>query len=96
MLTGILKVLRLPPQCTFWRFLASLRRSRWIPTRPCTHCSATKWAGARAMDDKLQSLPVGDAGLQPARTNSSADSLPPVCTNANWTGALARSRRRQK
>src|SRR6202521_5762353 len=24
MLTGILKVLRLPPQCTFWRFLASL------------------------------------------------------------------------
>ena len=26
MLTGILKVLRLPPQCTFWRFLASLHR----------------------------------------------------------------------
>jgi hypothetical protein len=25
MLIGILKVLRLPPQCTFWRFLASLR-----------------------------------------------------------------------
>ena len=25
MLTGILKVLRLPPQCTFWRFLASLQ-----------------------------------------------------------------------
>jgi hypothetical protein len=25
MLTGILKVVRLPPQCTFWRFLASLR-----------------------------------------------------------------------
>ena len=24
MLTGILKMLRLPPQCTFWRFLASL------------------------------------------------------------------------
>jgi hypothetical protein len=24
MLTGILKVLRLPPQCTFWRFLAPL------------------------------------------------------------------------
>jgi hypothetical protein len=24
MLTGVLKVLRLPPQCTFWRFLASL------------------------------------------------------------------------
>jgi hypothetical protein len=24
MLTGILKVLQLPPQCTFWRFLASL------------------------------------------------------------------------
>src|SRR2546429_2781614 len=24
MLIGILKVLRLPPQCTFWRFLASL------------------------------------------------------------------------
>jgi len=24
MVTGILKVLRLPPQCTFWRFLASL------------------------------------------------------------------------
>ena len=24
MLTGILKVMRLPPQCTFWRFLASL------------------------------------------------------------------------
>ena len=24
MFTGILKVLRLPPQCTFWRFLASL------------------------------------------------------------------------
>jgi len=24
MLTGILKVLRLPPQCTFWRFLSSL------------------------------------------------------------------------
>src|SRR6516164_2957025 len=24
MLTGIVKVLRLPPQCTFWRFLASL------------------------------------------------------------------------
>ena len=24
MLAGILKVLRLPPQCTFWRFLASL------------------------------------------------------------------------
>ena len=24
MLTGIPKVLRLPPQCTFWRFLASL------------------------------------------------------------------------
>jgi hypothetical protein len=24
MLTGILNVLRLPPQCTFWRFLASL------------------------------------------------------------------------
>jgi hypothetical protein len=24
MLTGILKILRLPPQCTFWRFLASL------------------------------------------------------------------------
>jgi hypothetical protein len=24
MLTGILKVLRLPPQCTFWRFLASM------------------------------------------------------------------------
>jgi hypothetical protein len=27
MLTGLLKVLRLPPQCTFWRFLASLHRS---------------------------------------------------------------------
>src|SRR5947208_14260905 len=27
MLTGILKVLRLPPQCTFWRFLASLHSS---------------------------------------------------------------------
>ena len=27
MLTGILKVLRLPPQCTFWRFLASLHQS---------------------------------------------------------------------
>jgi len=27
MLTGILKVLRLPPQCTFWRFLASLHGS---------------------------------------------------------------------
>src|SRR5437879_4843690 len=25
MLTGILKVLRLPPQCTLWRFLASLQ-----------------------------------------------------------------------
>jgi Transposase DDE domain group 1 len=25
MLTGILKVVKLPPQCTFWRFLASLR-----------------------------------------------------------------------
>jgi hypothetical protein len=25
MLVGILKVVRLPPQCTFWRFLASLR-----------------------------------------------------------------------
>src|SRR5688500_13627565 len=24
MLTGLVKVLRLPPQCTFWRFLASL------------------------------------------------------------------------
>src|SRR3979490_1936973 len=24
MLTGILKVVRLPPQCTFWRFMASL------------------------------------------------------------------------
>jgi hypothetical protein len=24
MLTGILRVVRLPPQCTFWRFLASL------------------------------------------------------------------------
>jgi hypothetical protein len=24
MLTGILKIVRLPPQCTFWRFLASL------------------------------------------------------------------------
>ncbi|HEX6503884.1 MAG TPA: IS1380 family transposase [Terriglobales bacterium] len=27
MLTGMLKVLRLPPQCTFWRFLASLHLS---------------------------------------------------------------------
>jgi hypothetical protein len=27
MLTGILKVLRLPPQCTFWRFLSSLHLS---------------------------------------------------------------------
>lgn len=27
MLTGILKVLRVPPQCTFWRFLASLHVS---------------------------------------------------------------------
>lgn len=27
MLTGILKVIRLPPQCTFWRFLASLHGS---------------------------------------------------------------------
>ena len=27
MLTGILKVLRLPPQCPFWRFLASLHVS---------------------------------------------------------------------
>jgi len=27
MLTGILQVLRLPPQCTFWRFLASLHLS---------------------------------------------------------------------
>ena len=27
MLTGILVVLRLPPQCTFWRFLASLHGS---------------------------------------------------------------------
>jgi len=27
MLTGILKVLRLPPQCTFWRFLAGLHVS---------------------------------------------------------------------
>ena len=27
MLRGILKVLRLPPQCTFWRFLASLHGS---------------------------------------------------------------------
>lgn len=27
MLMGILKVLRLPPQCTFWRFLASLHVS---------------------------------------------------------------------
>jgi hypothetical protein len=27
MLTGILKVLRVPPQCTFWRFLASMHLS---------------------------------------------------------------------
>jgi stalled ribosome alternative rescue factor ArfA len=27
MLTGILNVLRVPPQCTFWRFLASLHLS---------------------------------------------------------------------
>ena len=27
MLTGIVKVLRLPPQCTFWRFLAGLHLS---------------------------------------------------------------------
>ena len=27
MLTGVLGVLRLPPQCTFWRFLASLHGS---------------------------------------------------------------------
>jgi hypothetical protein len=27
MLVGILKVLRLPPQCTFWRFLAGLQQS---------------------------------------------------------------------
>jgi hypothetical protein len=27
MLTGILKIVRLPPQCTFWRFLASLHLS---------------------------------------------------------------------
>src|ERR1700757_2566124 len=27
MLTGILKVLRVPPQCTFWRFLSSLHLS---------------------------------------------------------------------
>ena len=31
MLTGILKVLELPPQCTFWRFLASL------PPAPVVH-----------------------------------------------------------
>jgi hypothetical protein len=29
MLTGIVKVLRLPPQCTFWRFLAGLHLSGW-------------------------------------------------------------------
>ena len=28
MLTSILKVLRLPPQCTFWRFLASLNSAQ--------------------------------------------------------------------
>ena len=85
MLTGILKVLRLPPQCTFWRFLASLhmgialqrlevqrrmrervwqgptsrwRRSRWIQTRPCTRCSATRWAGARATTPRIRGRKV--------------------------------------
>jgi hypothetical protein len=32
MLTGTLKVLRLPPQSTFWRFLASLHLSMLCKT----------------------------------------------------------------
>jgi len=32
MLTGILGVLRRPPQCTFWRFLASVCAAVWRPT----------------------------------------------------------------
>src|SRR5262249_14523831 len=43
MLTGILKVLRLPPQCTFWRFLASLH----LGIAPATVGSAAAHAGAR-------------------------------------------------
>src|SRR5260370_40909818 len=47
MLTGILKVLRLPPQCTFWRFLASLhlgvaRQLLEVQRRVC----APGWAAA--------------------------------------------------
>src|SRR6266705_7020480 len=37
MLTGILKVLELPPQCTFWRFLASLLLGGWRGN--CCRCS---------------------------------------------------------
>ena len=39
MLTGILGVLRLPPQCTFWRFLASLHGSVAHPSGRRTTCA---------------------------------------------------------
>jgi hypothetical protein len=42
MLTGILKVLRLPPQCTFWRSLASLHLgiAKQLPLKHTTLATA--------------------------------------------------------
>jgi hypothetical protein len=42
MLTGILKVLRLPPQCTFWRFLASAASRRRAATAGSAAADARK------------------------------------------------------
>jgi len=50
MLTGILKVLRLPPQCTFWRLLASLPVNvAGQVLRSSAACAAGVGGGARAV-----------------------------------------------
>jgi len=48
MLTGILKVFRLPPQCTFWRFLASLHLG--VAKRAATDARTGVAGGARGFE----------------------------------------------
>jgi hypothetical protein len=67
MLTGILKVLRVPPQCTFWRFLASLHLSvrRFHPYGSHGMLGLRKEFGHGRLSTEPQSRPCNTDGSQP-------------------------------
>ena len=54
MLTGVLKVTELPPQSTFWRFLASLQLARGAtnPEAAKRDAAARVGSGAREVDNR--------------------------------------------